>query len=169
MGIQFRGLGLPLPSATINDTRYSAKRGVQRRSSLSRTVHISRIFLRKLGLSKAHPGERDHDGYVVLDPKLMDKLRLKRGISRRGFAELADTSPTTAYRFFNGRRIQTRIARQLFSALDFCDMTPYLIRTGDGQELDATVLAEWQIENALTQSVQLSNGLAFQYETIPFR
>lgn len=113
-------------------------------------------------MSKAHPGERDHDGYVVLDPKLMDKLRLEKGISRRGFAELADTSPTTAYRFFNGRRIQTRIARQLFSALDICDMTPYLIRTGDGQELDATVLAEWRIENALTQSVQLSNGLAFQ-------
>lgn len=101
----------------------------------------------------------------MLDPERMERLRLERGLSRRQFADIADISPTTAYRFFNRQRVQTRIAKQLFDGLEIWDMTPYLIRAngeGDIGRLDAVALAEWQIENALTKPTRLSNGLEFR-------
>ena len=92
----------------------------------------------------------DNDGYIVLDPVLMDKLRLDEGLSRRQFAELADTAPTTAYRFFNSQRVQTRIARRLFNNLGIEDMRPYLIggaRSQDTEfhELDAKEVSVHEI------------------------
>ena len=110
--------------------------------------------------------DQDHDGYVVLNPELMNQLRLDRGLSRRSFAELADTSPTTVYRFFNRQRVQTKTARKLFDGLDIWDMRPYLVSaSGDESEfrqLDTQVLAEWRIDNAMTLPVMLSNGLEFR-------
>jgi hypothetical protein len=108
----------------------------------------------------------DDSGYVVLDAELMESLRLEKGVSRRQFAELAGVSPTTAYRFFQGERIQTRIARRLFDCLGVVDMKPYL-RTCDSAEgefgaLDTEVLTEWRVENVMSQPVTLSNGLQFQ-------
>ena len=110
-----------------------------------------------MGISNDH----DEQGYVVLDPEQLEQLRLEKGLSRRQFAELAHVAPTTAYRFFNRQRVQTSTARRLFDGLDIEDMRPYLIR--GGQETgDQRVLAEWQIDNALTKPVTLSNGLEFR-------
>ena len=99
----------------------------------------------------------DDGGYVVLDAELMESLRLEKGLSRRQFAELAEVSPTTAYRFFQGQRVQTRIARRLFDGLGIVDMKPYLLATDRAEselaELDKTVLAEWRIENIMSHPV----------------
>jgi hypothetical protein len=116
-------------------------------------------------LSNVTPNERDRDGYVVLNPELLEQLRLEQGVSRRAFADIAETSPTTAYRFFDRQRVQTRIAKRLFDGLGILDMTPYLMHADGEAELDAVdaqVLSEWQIENALTHPVRLSNGLEFR-------
>ena len=88
-----------------------------------------------------NPSDHDHQGYVVLGPELMERLRLEKGLSRRRFADLAHVAPTTAYRFFNRQRVQTSTARRLFDGLEITDMRPYLIR--GGQETgDQRVLAE---------------------------
>ena len=111
-------------------------------------------------------GIRGNDGYVVLDPKRMEQLRLNKGVSRRGFAELADASPTTAYRFFEGKRIQIQIARRLFDNLGIQDFRPYLVSNdrakGGALDSDGSALTEWRIENVMSKPVTLSNGLEFQ-------
>ena len=43
------------------------------------------------------------------------------------FAELAETSPTTAYRFFSSQRVQTRTARRLLDNLGIADFRTYLL------------------------------------------
>ena len=108
----------------------------------------------------------DHEGYVVLNPLLMDKLRLEKGFSRRRLAEHAELSPTTVSRCFSRERVHTESARKLFDSLDIWDMRPYLLGAGgeetDLNQLDSQVLAEWRIDNAMTQPVTLSNGLEFR-------
>ena len=109
---------------------------------------------------------RDERGYFVVDSEQMNRLRLERGLSARGLADLADVSPTTAGRFFNSERLQVATLTKVFKALDIDDMRPYLIDGGVAKTVfgqrDADVLAEWQVDNALTRPVQLSNGLSFR-------
>ncbi len=105
------------------------------------------------------------DGYVVVNSKRMEQLRLQKGMSRRSLAQHCGLSPTTVSRFFTQEQIQTESARKLFESLEIWDMRPYLLdEPGDVSDvgrLDAHVLAEWRIENSLTQPVTLSNGLEF--------
>jgi serine/threonine protein kinase len=96
----------------------------------------------------------------------MNELRKRQALSVREFAELADVSPHTAARFFRGKRVQWRKARKLFDSLGIADMRTFLKSDDrDGQtleDLDASILAEWRIENVASQTVTLSNGLAFR-------
>ena len=97
----------------------------------------------------------------------MQELRVERGLSVRQFAELAGVAPNTAARFFRRQPVQWGIARRALDNLGIADIRPYLLKEdGDAEtsfdELDAAVLAEWRVDNAMSRPITLSNGLEFR-------
>jgi len=127
-------------------------------------VQNSKKSKKKFSPAPAGDFHYQDDGYVVLDAPRMEALRVREGLSIRQFAALADVSPNTASRFFQGERVQWQTARKLFNNLGINDLQPYLRgrEVGTPASLDASLLGEWRIQNALSQPLTLSNGLQFQ-------
>lgn len=107
------------------------------------------------------------NGYVVLDARKMEEIRMQKGMSVRQFAMLAEVSGNTAARFFREEQIQWQVARRLFNSLGIEDFRPFLRSEGTNNTAsdvtaDRHLLGEWQISTPISAEQKLSNGLKFQ-------